>query len=87
MNVKEINDTGHGIWSFVVTALVMLLSSLAAWLAWRAWRNMKLVHERRGLIWFLQYRWSWQKSIAVLSGLVSLNDGTVLQSGLRKKPP
>lgn len=43
MNVQEINGTGHHIWNFVVTAVVMLLMSLLSWLLWRAWRNIKFV--------------------------------------------
>lgn len=34
MNVQEINDTGHPIWTFVVTAVVLLAFSGLAWL-WR----------------------------------------------------
>jgi hypothetical protein len=38
MNLQEINNTGHSIWGFVVTALVMLILSGLAWSFWRGWR-------------------------------------------------
>lgn len=34
MNVQEINDTGHSIWTFVITVMVMLLASSGVW-KWR----------------------------------------------------
>lgn len=77
MNVRETNDTGHGIWSFVVTALVMLLSSMGAWLIWRACRNMKLAHEVIGLRDSMQHKWSWQKAIVALTGMRAHNDQTI----------
>lgn len=36
MNVQEINETGHSIWGFLVTALVLLTCSGLAWFTWRA---------------------------------------------------
>lgn len=84
MNVQEINATGHGIRSFVLTALLMLLSSLIAWLAWRTWRNMRQIAYAGGhLILYIRRIWSWQKSVAVLTGLHSLNRNNIDDERLR----
>jgi hypothetical protein len=39
MNVQEINETGHSIWGFAVTALVLLACSGLGWVFWRASRG------------------------------------------------
>lgn len=36
MNVQEINETGHSIWGFAVTALALLSCSGFGWALWRA---------------------------------------------------
>ena len=41
MNVQEINETGHSIWTFFVTALVLLACSGLAWAFWRASKSSR----------------------------------------------
>lgn len=77
MNVREINDTGPSIRSFVITALGMLLSSFGAWLVWRSCRNMKLAHEHGGLKYYLRYEWTWQKTIVAMTGMRAFDDRTI----------
>lgn len=43
MNVQEINETGHSIWGFLVTASVLLTMSGLAWMGWRASRNWGVI--------------------------------------------
>ena len=43
MNVQEINETGHSIWGFLVTASVLLTMSGLAWMGWRASQNWGVI--------------------------------------------
>lgn len=47
MNVQEINETGHSIWGFVVTAMAMLMCSACGWMLWRMSRQRWLKDSGR----------------------------------------
>lgn len=57
MNVQEINETGHSIWGFVVTALVLLACSGLGWVLWRTWREGRLMALSRSFADWVQERW------------------------------
>jgi hypothetical protein len=50
MNVQEINETGHSIWGFFVTALILLACSGLAWVFWRASKSRRSRALYRDLI-------------------------------------
>jgi hypothetical protein len=60
MNVQEINATGHSIWGFLVTALVLLTTSGLAWMGWRASRNWSLILDEAGRAVPATHRGRWQ---------------------------
>lgn len=62
MNVQEINDTGHSIWGFLVTASVLLTVSGLAWMGWRASRNWSLILDEAGRALPATHQTRWQAS-------------------------
>jgi hypothetical protein len=50
MNVQEINETGHSIWGFFVTALILLTCSGLAWVLWHAFKRGRLQALYRDLV-------------------------------------
>ena len=46
MNIQEINQSGHSIWTFVVCAISMWLLTGLAWLIWQTRRNFKVAKHR-----------------------------------------
>jgi hypothetical protein len=62
MNVQEINDTGHSIWGFLVTASVLLTMSGLAWMGWRASRNWSLMLDEAGKALPATFHPRWQAS-------------------------
>ena len=46
MNIQEINQSGHSIWTFVVCAFSMLALTSIACLTWQARRNYKVLQHR-----------------------------------------
>jgi hypothetical protein len=62
MNVQEINETGHSIWGFLVTASVLLTMSGLAWMGWRASRNWSLILDEAGRALPATHRTRWQAS-------------------------
>ena len=65
MNLQEINQTGHTIVAFIVTAVAMLAVSGFAWLAWRAGRNFVLIRRHasrsKGFLAGYAYLSRWRK--------------------------
>lgn len=46
MNVQEINESGHSVWSFALCAILLWLLTGAVWMAWQARRNYKVATHR-----------------------------------------
>ena len=54
MNIQQINQTGHDMWVFVVTAITLLAVALLAWAlsflinsAWTNWRDSRRDYPSR----------------------------------------
>ena len=62
MNVQEINETGHSIWGFLVTASILLTMSGLAWMGWRASRNWSVMLDERWRALPATHHTRWQAS-------------------------